>query len=211
MRFFVLLVIALFIPNLVACRQSTEWTCVAYPDRNNLADALQIGSFPTLQECGIAGVKILDRLGALERGDYECGKNCHKDSSSANFLICEETLKANIPVNLARELYPRDNISQALQKMFIQEIYRTYKPEYLTYLGMLKAWFVRKAISINVPIPKRLTLFVQGQAKFADDVAYLGIVSKSVVPTMEMSPAEFEVYFHGLTKEKSFNLKISKK
>jgi len=38
-----------------------------YPDRKNLADALQIGNFDTLQECGIAAVKTLDSLDALEQ------------------------------------------------------------------------------------------------------------------------------------------------
>ena len=43
-------------------------------------------------------------------------------------------------------------------------------------------------------------MFSEAQAKFADDVACLGMVSESVVPKMEMSPTEFEVYFDGLSK-----------
>ncbi len=95
MRSYVLLLITIFAFTLVACTPRDKWTCVVYPDRKNLADALQIGSFDTLQECGIAAVKTLDRLNALERGDYECGKNCRKDSTSPSLLNCEETMKAN--------------------------------------------------------------------------------------------------------------------
>ena len=205
-----ILIITIFASTLVACTPGDKWTCVVYPDRKNLADALQIGSFATLQECGIAAVKTLDRLHALERGDYECGKNCRKDSSSPSLLICEETIKANIPLDLARSLYPRDNISQALQKVFIHRIHRSYNPEYLTYPGTLKAWFARKAISFKVPISGKLTIFAEAQAKFADDVACLGMVSETIVPKMEMSPIEFEVYFDGLAKEKGLSLKLRK-
>jgi len=152
MRFYILLLITIFAATLVACIPHDKWACIVYPDRKNLADVHQIGSFDTLQECGIAAVKTLDRLHALERGDYECGKNCRKDSASPSLLICEETTKANIPIEWARALYPRDNISQALEKLFIHEIYRFYNSEYLTYPGMLKAWFIRTANSFKVPI-----------------------------------------------------------
>lgn len=209
MDIFKLIFIFLFVFTLMGCDKRDTWHGVVYPDRDNLGDALQIGSFGTLQECGIAAVKTLDRLHALERGDYECGKNCRKDSTSPSLLNCEETMKANIPVDLARLLYPRDNISQALEKVFIQKIYRSYNPEYLTYPGMLKAWFVRKAVSFKVPISKSLALFAEAQAKFVDNVACLGMVSDSVVPTTEMSPTEFEVDFDGLAKEKGLSLKLS--
>jgi len=181
-----------------------------YPDREDLTKSLKIGNFNTLQECGIAALTTLDRLHALERGDYECGKNCRKDSASPSLLICEETTKANIPIELARALYPRDNISQALEKLFIHEIYRSYNSEHLTYPGMLKAWFARTANSFKLPISKNLILFAEKQAKFVDNVACLGIVSDSVVPTMEMAPTEFEVYFDGLAKGKGLRLKLSK-
>lgn len=210
MRSYILLLIAIFAATLVACTPRDKWTCVVYPDRKNLADALQIGTFDSLQKCGIAAVKTLGRLHALERGDYECGRNCRKESTSPSLLNCEETMKANIPVDIARALYPRDNISQALEKMFLHEIHGSYNPEYLTYPGMLKAWFAMKAISFKVPISKKLTLFAETQSKFADNVVCLGMVSESVVPKMEMSPIEFEVYFDGLAKEKGLSLKLSK-
>jgi len=194
----------------VGCDSGDTWNCVVYPDRKDLTEFLKIGEFNTLGECGIAAVKTLDRLHALERGDYECGKNCRKDSSSPSLLICEETLKANIPVALARALYPRDNISQALEKLFIREIHRSYNPEYLTYLGMLKVWFARKAILLKVPMSQKLTLFAEAQAKFADNVACLGMVSESIVPKIEMCPIEFEVYFDALAKEKGLRLKLRK-
>ncbi len=209
MGIFKLIFIFLFVFTLMGCDKRDTWHGVVYPDRDNLGDALQIGSFDTLRECGIAAIKALDRLHTLEGGDYECGKNCRKESTSPSLLNCEETTKANLPIELVRALYPRDNISRALENVFIHEIYRSYNPEYLTYPGMLKAWFARKAISFKVPISKNLTLFADAQAKFVDNVVCLGMVSDNVVPTMEMSPIEFEVYFDGLAKTKGLSLKLS--
>ena len=209
MRIYKLIFIVLFAFTLMGCDKRDTWHGVVYPGRDNLADALQIGSFDTLQECGIVAIKTLDRLHALERGDYECGKNCRKESTSPSLLNCEETTKANIPTELARTLYPRYNISQALENLFIHEIHRSYNPEYLTYPGMLKAWFARKAISFKVPISKELTMFTETQKKFVYNVSLLGMVSDGIVPTMEMSPMEFEVYFDGLAKEKQLRLKLS--
>ncbi len=211
MHSFKLLIPILLASILFGCNSGDTWNCVVYPDRENLTESLQIGNFNSLQECGIAALKTLDRLHASERGDYECGKNCRKDITSPSFLICEETSKANIPIDLARALYPRDNISQALEKLFLHEIYRSYNSEYLTYPGMLKAWFARTAVSFKVPISKKLILFADSQAKFVDNVALLGMVSDSVVPTIEMSPTEFEVYFDGLAKRKGLSLQLSKR
>lgn len=45
---------------------------------------------------------------------------------------------------------------------------------------------------------------------FAEDVALLGMVSESIVPKMERSPIEFEVYFDGLVKGKGITLKLRK-
>jgi len=132
MRFFRLLITIIWAPILFGCNSGDTWNCVVYPDKDDLTESLQIGDFNTLQECGIAAVKTLDKLHALERGDYECGKNCRKDSTSPSFLICEETTKANIPIELACAQYPRNNITQALEKLFIHEIYRSYNSEYLT-------------------------------------------------------------------------------
>ena len=194
---------------LIGCDSGDSWNCVVYPDRNDLAESLKIGEFNTLEECGIAAVKTLDRLHALERGDYECGKNCRKDSTSPSFLICEETTKADIPIELARMLSPREDIAHALENLFISEIYQSYNSEYLTYPGMLKAWVARTTVSFKVPISRNLAVFADSQKIFADNVSLLGMVSDSVVPTMEMSPIEFEVYFDGLAKEKGLGLKLS--
>ena len=210
MSFFKLLITIILALILFGCNSPDKWNCVVYPNREDLTESLQIGDFNTLQECGIAAVKTLDRLHALDRGDYECGKNCRKDSTSPSFLICEETTKAKIPIELARAQYPRDNIVQALEKLFIHEIYRSYNSEYLTYPGMLKAWFTRMAVSFKVPISKKLILFADSQEKFVDNVSFLEMVSDSVVPTIEMSPTEFEVYFDGLAKGKGLSRKLSK-
>lgn len=210
MSFFKILITIILALILFGCNSDDKWNCIVYPNREDITESLQIGDFNTLQECGIAAVKTLDRLHALDRGDYECGKNCRKNSTSPSFLICEETTKANIPIELARAQYPRDNIVQALEKLFIYEIYRSYNSEYLTYPGMLKAWFARMAVSFKVPISKKLILYADSQEEFVDNVSFLGMVSDSVVPTIEMSPTEFEVYFDGFAKGKGLSLKLSK-
>jgi hypothetical protein len=199
------IVIALFFS---ACTSSDTWHGVVYPNQKNLGDALQIGSFDTLQECGITALKVLDRLHALERGDYECGKNCRKDSFTPSFMVCEETMTANIRIKLAQAYYPRENLSHSLEKFYIFQIHKTYKPEYLTYPGMIKAWYARKAISFKVPISNDLRDFAKAQEEFADNVRGLGIVTESVVPTLALSPIEFEGSFYRLAKRKSLNLKL---
>ena len=208
-RIFNILITIILALILIGCDSDDTWNCVVYPDREDLTESLKIGKFNTLEGCGIAAVKTLDRFQALDRGDYECGKNCRKDSTSPSFLVCEETTKADIPIESAHILYPRDDIAHALEKLFISEIYQSYNSEDLTYPGMLKAWFAKTAVSLKVPISSNLVLFADSQKKFANNVSFLGMVSDSVVPTMEMSPTEFEVYFDGLAKEKGLGLKLS--
>jgi hypothetical protein len=74
---------------------------------------------------------------------------------------------------------------------------------------MLTSWFARKAILFKLPISKNPTFFADAQAKSVDNVIFLGMVSDNVVPTMEMSPTEFELHLDGLAKAKGFNLKLS--
>jgi hypothetical protein len=64
---------------------------------------------------------------------------------------------------------------------------------------MLTSWFARNAILFKFPISKNPTFFADAQAKSVDNV----------IPTMEMSPTEFELYLDGLAKAKGFNLKLS--
>jgi hypothetical protein len=60
-----------------------------------------------------------------------------------------------------------------------------------------------------LPISKNPTFFADAQAKSVDNVIFLGMVSDNVVPTMEMSPTEFELYLDGLAKAKGFSLKLN--
>lgn len=211
-----LVIILLFTTTLFACTSSgtgkiMTWTCFVYADRDSLdTGSLQIGSFATLKECGIAAVKILETINALERGTYECGKNCQREKLTPSFFSCEETIQADIPIDLARNLFPKDHIFKALEKLFVYKIYRSYNSEYLTYGGMVKTWLAKKAISFKIPISRNLTQFSQTQEKFAENVAFLGLVSNNVVPIISMSPLEFKIYFDSLAKENGLNLKLEK-
>ena len=83
-----LLVAVLVSAPLFGC--SEEWEGFVYPNRNNLLVDIPIGTFKSLQECRAAAQAMLERLGALERGDYECGLNCKRREGS-HLLICERT------------------------------------------------------------------------------------------------------------------------
>ena len=63
-----------------------EWTGFAYPNKNDLTNHIEVGTFPSLQECrATALAAIIPTL-----GDYECGLNC---GDGAFPRICEKTLR----------------------------------------------------------------------------------------------------------------------
>ena len=72
---------------------SNSWESFVYPDKNNLKQHRSLGSFPSLEACRAAARRYLADLGALERGDYECGKNCKDSLSLRGIRVCDETLR----------------------------------------------------------------------------------------------------------------------
>jgi hypothetical protein len=109
---------------------------------------------------------------------------------------------------MARALYPQEPILSALENVFLLEIYRIYCYEYLTYSGKLKAWCAGKAVSIGIPVSDELKKFTQSQKEFVEAVICLGIVSDDLVPTIDMSPTEFEVCFNIRAEAKMLSLKL---
>jgi hypothetical protein len=80
------------IAALASCGRDS-WEGFVYPDKNNLTEHRGLGIFSSLEECRAAADNYLTDLGALDRGDYECGKNCDSGSSTGGIKVCEETLR----------------------------------------------------------------------------------------------------------------------
>ena len=80
------------IATLVGCGRDT-WEGFVYPNKDDLSKHRSLGTFSALEECRTAALSYLKGLGALERGDYECGKNCKTTPSIGDGKICEEILR----------------------------------------------------------------------------------------------------------------------
>jgi len=65
-----------------------EWTGFVYPDRNNLTQHIEIGTFKKLEECRNVAILTMQNNGWATKGDFECGLNCN---SSTMPMICKET------------------------------------------------------------------------------------------------------------------------
>ena len=78
---------------LTAACSSPRWRASVYPSGTSLGGVRDLGEFPTLDECRVAALQYLSDIGASDRGDYECGKNCRADTTVAGttLYICEET------------------------------------------------------------------------------------------------------------------------
>jgi len=69
------LLIGLTIVAAVYLLNPPKWRGYAYPDKNNLSNAVYLGEFKNEDECNAAAVNTLRRLSSISAGDYEC----HKD------------------------------------------------------------------------------------------------------------------------------------
>ena len=85
-------VVEVLIATLMGCGRDT-WEGFVYPNKDDLSKHRSLGTFSALEECRTAALSYLKGLGARERGDYECGKNCKTTSSIGDGKVCEETLR----------------------------------------------------------------------------------------------------------------------
>lgn len=76
----------------LAC-EGERWTGVVYPDRGNLLLYRELGEFASLEECRESAQSYLREIGAAERGDYECGKNCRRSDAFSLLKVCEDTTR----------------------------------------------------------------------------------------------------------------------
>ena len=65
-----------------------EWTGFVYPNRNNLENHIEIGTFKKLDECRNAAISIMQNNGWAVEGDFECGLNCNRKTMP---MVCKET------------------------------------------------------------------------------------------------------------------------
>ncbi len=70
-----------------------QWLGHVYPDKHDLTEAIAVGRFSTLASCRDAALVRLNALGAVERGDYECGKNCQLTDPDLGLWVCDETVR----------------------------------------------------------------------------------------------------------------------
>ena len=82
---------------LAGCQQRPDWQGWVYPDRNNLAESLPLGSFDSLPKCRAAARNVITLLekeihdGEPVRADYECGFKCKPGSGMGGLNVCVKT------------------------------------------------------------------------------------------------------------------------
>lgn len=68
-----------------------EWEGFIYPNKNNLSEHINIGSYTSLEECRVSAIKALNKISSVSAGDYECGLNCESKNSMDGVKVCEKT------------------------------------------------------------------------------------------------------------------------
>jgi len=79
---------------LTAC-SGDKWDGVVFPDRDKLLMYHHSGTFKNNDECSSASMKMLESMHAVEKGFYECGRNCTSPASSYD-RGCEEAERGNL-------------------------------------------------------------------------------------------------------------------
>lgn len=85
------MVVLLFIAG---CSSGDSWEGHVYPDRENLLINRTSGIFQDLESCEASCMAMLKSMDSLDKGYYECGKNCKEGSSSYN-MDCEDNIRGN--------------------------------------------------------------------------------------------------------------------
>ena len=67
-----------------------EWEGFVYPNKNNLSEHINIGSYKTLEECRASAINALNKTSSVATGDYECGLSCESKSGISGFKVCEK-------------------------------------------------------------------------------------------------------------------------
>lgn len=87
-----LIIVSTMVMLVVSGCGSDQWSGAVYPDRKNILIQKSAGNFDTLEECKTGAMALLESLDALDKGYYECGKNC----TNTFEMACEEKMRGNI-------------------------------------------------------------------------------------------------------------------
>lgn len=68
-----------------------EWEGFVYPNKNNLTEHINIGTYKSLEACRASAIDALNKTSSASAGDYECGLNCELRSGMSGIKVCEET------------------------------------------------------------------------------------------------------------------------
>lgn len=68
-----------------------EWSGFVYPNKNDLTEHINIGTYKSLEECRASAVSALNKISPISVGDYECGLNCESRSGMGDVKVCEKT------------------------------------------------------------------------------------------------------------------------
>jgi hypothetical protein len=79
---------------LTGCSSGDIWEGVVFPDRGNLLIHQSAGQFESLDTCQASSTDRLRSMNSLQKGYYECRKNCKSDLAAYNG-DCEETVRGN--------------------------------------------------------------------------------------------------------------------
>lgn len=80
--------VCLLVVALAGCGET--WEGFVYPDKIDLTQHLNIGTYKSLEECRASALAELREVSSVEAGDYECGLNCEADGGQK---VCVETLR----------------------------------------------------------------------------------------------------------------------
>ena len=62
----------------------------SYPNKNNLSEPLNTGSYKSLEECRASAINALNKMSSVSSGDYECGLSCEAKSGTGGIKVCEK-------------------------------------------------------------------------------------------------------------------------
>jgi len=85
-------VTALLLSGCFTDKDAEVWTSWVFPDKSNTKRSMELGQFPSLEQCRVASLDKLTALNLSDRGDYKCGLRCGYNEGLKT-LICERTAK----------------------------------------------------------------------------------------------------------------------
>ena len=75
------------------CDIFNRWDAVVYVNKFDMASAIEVGTYDSLETCRAAAVAKLKELSAGELGGYICGENCLVKTGFGPTRMCERTAR----------------------------------------------------------------------------------------------------------------------